>query len=116
MAFRHDSRAKTSVGRTGCTFLVVAVVLFAGTRRQGIAPKAHHLEAQAVEDSIRLQAVFVCKQVGRTLRHSKLVYRGPGRYHIIERRQKDQIVCSTWQGRLQFVDTTLIQPGNGKIQ
>lgn len=60
--------------------------------------------------------MLACKQVGRTLRNSQLIYRGPGRYQVVERRVKDQIVCSTWQGRLQFVDTALIQPGNGKIK
>jgi hypothetical protein len=73
---------------------------------------------QAQEDSLKQQSYHACNQAVPDVRFrvAELVERAPGRWQVIRRRKQDQLVCTAWQGKVQNVDTAIIQPGNGVIR
>lgn len=103
----------------GCVLSLATVVLAGAifSARQARHPTAAAIVQQSAEDSIKTQAYEACRVSlpDLRLRPGELVFRAPGRYQVIRRRQADQIACVTWQGKVQYVDTALIQPGNGVI-
>lgn len=78
---------------------------------------ASMIQQKVVEDSLMRASFKACTkavpEAGFTLR--SLIQRAPGRWQVIKRRHVDQLTCTAWQGRLQAVDTAIIQPGNGQL-
>lgn len=102
----------------GCVASLAILIILAGlSTRQARQKPASVIMQQAAEESIKVAALEACKArlPGLGLRVQELVFRAPGRWQVIRRRQHDQISCATWQGQVQYVDTALIQPGNGVI-
>lgn len=102
----------------GCLLLMVACgVGMIGVRRQEGHVSAARLQQQVVEDSLMRASFKACDkavpEAGFTLH--QLVQRAPGRWQVIKRGKADQLICTAWQGRLQSVDTAIIQPGNGQL-
>ena len=99
----------------GCMALLGLAALVCSTRPH--KPSVRQIMEKAQEESIAVQAYEACKAKlpDLHLRRQELVFRAPGRYQVVRRRNQDQISCITWQGQIQFVDTALIQPGNGKL-
>lgn len=99
----------------GCLSLLGLIGLVLSTRPH--QPSARQVLEKAKEESVAVQAYEACraKLPDLQFRRQKLVYRAPGRYQVVRRREHDQISCITWQGQIQFVDTAIIQPGNGVI-
>lgn len=99
----------------GCLAVLGLIGLVCSTRPH--RPSATTLRQQAVEAQVARTAYQACraKLPDLQFRWKELVYRAPGRYQVVRRREKDQISCITWQGQIQYVDTAVMQPGNGVI-
>ena len=118
VAFRDHPESSLPVRTFGCLLLVGVLVLAGigqclGSRQ----PPVDQLVQQAQEDSLKQLSYHVCNQAapGLRFRVTEAVERAPGRWQLIRRRQKDQVVCTMWQGSLWNVDTAIRQPGNGII-
>lgn len=97
--------------------IIAVAALMVVASRQACHVSDRQVVQQAEEDSLRLASFYGCQATlpGLHLMPREIVYRAPGRYQVVRRREKDQIACITWQGQVQYVDTAIIQPGNGDV-
>lgn len=119
LAFRDHPRSSSPVRTLGCLTAIAAVLLSGlGSYEGHKTPVTSVAVQQAAEDSLKQQSYHACNKALPDIRFkvAELIERAPGRWQAIRHRPQDQLICTAWQGKVVYIDTAMIQPGNGVIR